>query len=62
MTSTLIIDFLLTDHIDRNWRLGWNEVCENLKAIRDKSEEVIAKKRGLTGSEIHSKYQNSAAR
>ena len=56
MTSTLIIDFLLTDHIDRNRRLGATESVRKFESDRAKSEEVIAKKRGLTGSEIHSRY------
>ena len=55
MTATLTIDFLLTGHIDRNRRLGLNEVWRKFESDRAKSEEVIAKKRGLTGSEIHSR-------
>ena len=49
MTSTLIIDFLSTDHIDRNRRLGWNVRCENLEPIRPNLKKLSPKKKASRG-------------
>ena len=49
MTGTLIIDFLLTDHIDRNRRLGWNVRCENLEPIGPNLKKLSPKNRASRG-------------
>ena len=49
MTSTLIIDFLLTDHIDRNRRLGWKVRCENLEPIGPNLKKLSPKNRASRG-------------
>ena len=49
MTSTLIIDFLLTDHIDRNRRLRWNVRCENLEPIGPNLKKLSPKNRASRG-------------
>ena len=45
----LIIDFLLTDHIDRNWRLDWNVRCENLEPIGPNMKKLSPKNRASRG-------------